>query len=576
MTAPRNIAQSGRATLTVLIDGTEVPREVNILVVETQHEFNRIATARILVADGQAAGETYAQSSGEHFIPGNNVELKMGYGSEQTTVFMGVVVKQRISHTGQTGLLEVTCKHKTFRMTASEKFAVYEEMTDSDIVNQILGAYSFAPDVEPTEVTHQSLVQYNATDWDFVVNRAESNSMVVLCKDDDVAVFKPDIQSTESLELLFGATILDFEAELDGRLQEPELTSFGWNYDSQETTEENAEIGNTDTVGNLGAEEIANDLENNQEQSHYSAINNLEEIKKLADAEQWRRRLSKIRARVATTGTTECNPGDMLKLSGLGDRFNGNILVSGVSHEYKRGVWRTRYQLGMNPVSHLEFFKPMPKSTYAIPRSQGLEVGLIKQLQDDPDGSYRARVSFPTMQDEVGVWARVAQPDAGDNRSVFFRPDIGDEVIIGFINNDPRRPVVLGAVHSAAKPAPIQPHDNNHKKGIVTRGEMKLMFDDDYIEILIETPKGNIIRLSEDDGVVEIKDENSNSIELSSNGIKMESASDINIKASGDITIEGTNVNLNANAQAQLVGSAGAEVSSSAVTTIKGSVVQIN
>ena len=576
MTASRNIAPSGRASFTLLINGTEVPREVNILAIETQHEFNRIATARILVADGTAAGETYTQSSGEHFVPGNEVEIKMGYASEEVSVFMGVVVKQRISHNGEAGLLEITCKHKTFRMTAGEKFAVFEEAPDSDVINQILGNYGFAPDVETTQITHQSVVQYNSTDWDFIVNRAESNSMVVLCKDDSVAVFKPDVSAGESLELLFGATIIDFEAELDGRLQEPQLVGRGWNYDSQAAAEETADIGDVDTIGNLPSDDLASDLENNEEQSHYSALNNQEEVKAIAEAEHLRRRLSKIRARVTCAGTSDCLPGDMLKLAGLGDRFNGNILVSGVAHEMKRGVWKTRFQLGMNPVSHLEHFKPMPKSTYAIPRTQGLEIGKIKQLGDDPDGSYRAKVSFPTMQDEGGVWARVAQPDAGENRTVFFRPELDDEVIIGFINNDPRRPIVLGAVHSAAKASPIEPEDDNHKKGIVTRSEMKMLFDDELIEVVIETPNGNSIRITEDEGLIEIKDENENYIKLSSDGITMESASDISIKASGDITIEGNNVNLAANMQAKMEGSAGAEVSSGASTVIQGSIVQIN
>ncbi len=154
---------------------------------------------------------------------------------------------------------------------------------------------------------------------------------------------------------------------------------------------------------------------------------------------------------------------------------------------------------------------------------------------------------------------------------------IGDEVIVGFVNDDPRAPIVLGALHSGAKPSPIEPSDDNHEKGIVTRSGMKLLFNDDLNQIDIETPNGNTIKISDDSGSLEIKDENGNAIELNSDGITMSSAKDITLNAaSGDITIEGININLKASAQFTAEGSAGAEVSTSAIAVLKGSLVQIN
>jgi uncharacterized protein involved in type VI secretion and phage assembly len=218
----------------------------------------------------------------------------------------------------------------------------------------------------------------------------------------------------------------------------------------------------------------------------------------------------------------------------------------------------------------------MPKSTYVIPRSSGLEIGIVKALEDDPDGEFRVQVYIPTMADDTGIWARMAQLDAGDNRGTFFRPEIEDEVIVGFVNNDPRAPVILGCLHSSSKPAPIEPTDNNHEKGIVTRSEMKLHFDDEKKDIVIETPKGNVIKISEDEGGILIEDENSNKMEMTSDGIAIESAADLTIKATGDVTIEGVNVSLEAQAQFKAEGAAGAELSTSGTAVVKGSLVQIN
>jgi hypothetical protein len=63
---------------------------------------------------------------------------------------------------------------------------------------------------------------------------------------------------------------------------------------------------------------------------------------------------------------------------------------------------------------------------------------------------------------------------------------------------------------------------------------------------------------------------------MNSDGIKIESNGKIEIKAAQDLTIEGMNVSIKANAQLKGEGSAGAEISSSAVAVLKGSLVQIN
>ena len=63
---------------------------------------------------------------------------------------------------------------------------------------------------------------------------------------------------------------------------------------------------------------------------------------------------------------------------------------------------------------------------------------------------------------------------------------------------------------------------------------------------------------------------------MDSGGISLESKGDITIKATGNLSLEGTNVNHKANARFKAEGSAGAEVSTSAVAVLKGSIVQIN
>lgn len=96
-----------------------------------------------------------------------------------------------------------------------------------------------------------------------------------------------------------------------------------------------------------------------------------------------------------------------------------------------------------------------PKSASGLlPAVKGLQIGVVVQLEQYPNGDDRVRVRMPLVDNEDnGVWARVATLDAGENRGSFFRPEMGDEVVLGFLNDDPRDPVILGMLNSSSETA---------------------------------------------------------------------------------------------------------------------------
>lgn len=76
---------------------------------------------------------------------------------------------------------------------------------------------------------------------------------------------------------------------------------------------------------------------------------------------------------------------------------------------------------------------------------------------DDPEKLARVQVrllSFDGIgEQDAPVWARVAVPFAGSFSGAFMLPDVGDEVLINFINGDARLPVVVGGLwHGNQKP----------------------------------------------------------------------------------------------------------------------------
>ena len=565
-------------TFKILTEGQELSNVYQVKSIVIQKEVNRIPTAKITLIDGQPSERDFKLSNEELLIPGKNIEITAGYHSDEETIFKGIVIKHNIKVRAKTAHLIIECKDEAVKMTVGRKSNYFYESKDSEIFEELLGNYALDKDVEATNFSHPELVQYNASDWDFMVARAQANGKLCFVDDGKVTIAKPDVGQSEVETITFGASMLDFDAEIDARHQVQKVASYGWNHADQELLE----IDGTDPSISLNGNISTSDLNSiigleTMELRHGGAVTDTE-LQDWADAKWLFQQLAKIRGRVKFQGIPSVKPNTIIKLEGVGDRFNGNAYVSGVSHTISEGNWTVNAQFGLNPEWFSETFDVHAQpASGLLPAIAGLQVGIVSQLEEDPDGEERILVQIPIINhEEQGIWCRIASLDAGENRGAFFRPELGDEVIIGFINQDPNDAVVLGMLHSSAKPAPITASDDNHEKGFITRSEMKVVFDDDKKSINISTPAGKLISLDEDAGTIVVEDENANIITIDSNGISMESAGDIAIKASGDVTIEGTNVGITANAEFKAEGTAGAEISTSAIAVLKGSLVQIN
>ncbi|NJL49363.1 MAG: Rhs element Vgr protein, partial [Leptolyngbyaceae cyanobacterium SM2_5_2] len=178
--------------------------------------------------------------------------------------------------------------------------------------------------------------------------------------------------------------------------------------------------------------------------------------------------------------------------------------------------------------------------------------------------------------DEQGVWARVATLDAGPERGTFFRPEVGDEVVLGFFHADPAQPVVLGMVHSSANSPPLTASEDNHQKTYVSRSGITLLFDDDQTVVALATPGGNTLTLSDADSGIVLEDQNGNKLTMNSDGIEISSAKALKLVAATDLSGEGANTEFAASSSFKAQGSTATEVTSNGTLTLKGTLVEIN
>ena len=572
-------------TVAILVDGEEISGEFHVLSVAVMRELNRIPSATIQLRDGEASQSTFAASNTDLFIPGKKIEIQLGYRSQNDSLFKGTIVKHSIKVRKNGSQLIVECRDEAVKMTCGAKSRYFTDMKDSDVMEEVIGAYSLQPEVEATGPDLKELVQYEATDWDFLLCRAEANGQVVMVKDGTVKIAQPATGDEPVVAVQFGATLWELDAEIDARRQSTGIKAISWNATDQEVIEAEASEPSTMNNGNLSPADLAAVMDDDAHELRHGGQLSQPELQAWADARLLKERLAKIRGRAKFQGFAGVLPGNVIDVTGIGERFEGKMYVSGVRHTLANGNWETDVQLGLSTERFADIYnlRPLPAAGL-LPAVSGLQIGVVTALENDPDGEDRIQVRLPLVSPIVeGIWARLATLDAGQERGTFFRPEIDDEVVVGFLSDDPRHPVVLGMCHSSAKPAPEPAQDDNHRKGYVSREKLQVIFDDEKKAIFLETPGGNHMTLSEEDQGIVIEDQHGNKITLDDSGIKIESSKALTLKAATDLKIEGMNVEINAQTAFKAAGTASAEVSGasttlkgSATTVIQGGVVQIN
>jgi Rhs element Vgr protein len=548
----------------VLINGNALSGEVRLSAISVNIVFNRIATANIVFHDGDVSSREFKLSNAETFKPGNAIEIKLGYHGDVETVFKGIITKHALKCKQKTSsFLFVEAKSRAVKLTIGRMNKYFFEKKDNQIIEEICKAAGVKVNVPTTSVTHKEMVQYYVTDWDFIIQRCEANGMLAFTDLDQLVITKPDAGPSPVLTATYGDNIFEFETEMDARQHFKSIKTYSWNAAEQKI--EQSEEGNFSFAnnGNLSDDDLSKVIGLKELSLHHSGNIKDEELNQWANAFAMKSKLSKLCGKIKVIGNSKIKPGSVIALKGISDRFNGKVFVTGVQHQFSINNWFTEIQFGWSNESFYKNEDIVEKtSSGLVPGINGLHTGIVTKLEKDPDGNFRIKVKVPLVDEkEDGIWARVSTLDAGNDRGSFFLPELKDEVVLGFINDDPRQAVVLGMLNSKKNAAPVTASDKNNEKGFYTRSKMKLVFDDDQPSVTIITPKKKSIVINDKDGSIVLKDELNNKITMDSNGISIESAKDINLKATGQVIVNGK---------------AKIELTSSGQAVLKGKIVNIN
>lgn len=203
-------------------------------------------------------------------------------------------------------------------------------------------------------------------------------------------------------------------------------------------------------------------------------------------------------------------------------------------------------------------------------RIGGIVLGIVTDNKD-PEGLGRVKLNFPWKDTNYeSIWAPVATIMAGNDRGAFFLPEKGDEVIVAFDHGDIDHPYVIGTLWNGVdKPPESNSDGKNNIRKIKSRSGHEIIFGDDKDgkkeKIEIHSNAGHAILLDDSSGAekIEIKDKTGNNsvlidsaqnainiasqmkLSIKSKDVTIESDGMMTIKASGNLTIQGSLVKIN-------------------------------
>jgi uncharacterized protein involved in type VI secretion and phage assembly len=306
----------------------------------------------------------------------------------------------------------------------------------------------------------------------------------------------------------------------------------------------------------------------------------------------------------ATSDTPYIKPGTTVHVTAK-DTDYGKFSVLAV-HHHTDGLGNYHNEFEGLPSS----VAVMPSRYYEKPIAEP-QIGKVTDIKD-PDKLGKVKVQLLWQKDPATTpYIRVLTPHGGTygdgkkTRGHFFTPEVGDFVVVGFTQNDPDRPFVMGALPHGKSIDAAASTDKNEIKSISTRsGNIISFIDKDSAkerEIRIQTDDTNYIsiNLKDKDGTIKIYSskaievnsketivvksgksidvQGDKTINVKSEKITIEATDTISIKANKKVEIQATDVSIQGSNGFEAKGGATAkvegaqlELSGSAKTAVKG------
>ncbi|CAM4236482.1 VgrG-related protein [Kibdelosporangium persicum] len=495
----------------------------------------------------------------DKFRPGTKIQIAFRAEGEPVVVTSGEVTAVSVEP-GVTGRHElvVTGLDLTHRMARGGKSRAFTNMTDADIARRISGEYGLDPNIDGTSEVRAHMLQHNETDYAFLRRIAASIGFDFWITENKFHFKRKPSGRGQAPKLTWGENLRSFKVRFASVDACDEVVVTAWDPVDKKTITGRANTPDPGTDAPAAAQ-MASAAKRafgqvTRRAGQFPAASQSE-----ADARAQSLMAKASGGGVVMRGEAVGNPwigaGNDVTLDKVGARLGGKYRVTMVEHIYGADrPYVTRFTCGAKEAESLvDIIGGGGTANRQEHRGWGsLVVGVVTN-NDDKESQARVKIKFPTLSDDESHWARVATIGAGASRGIEWLPEVGDEVLVGFENDDKSRPIVLGGLwgRKDKPPEPNPTQDGKVKDRVMaSRKNHRIVLTDDpksritvklgdaECELTLEKDESTLA--GETKLVISAKD-----IEVkAANSLKLDAAK-IDITAQGAITATGRPIKLN-------------------------------
>jgi phage protein D len=488
------------------------------------------------------------------FDIGKEVKLELAQGAARKTLLTGEVTGLMPSMTADNEVqLHVRGYDKSHRLLRGRYTRSFVQSKDSDIAQRIAQEMGLGSDVTATSEVYDYVLQHNQTNLEFLQQRASAIGYQVGVNEGSLYFApvgdQPAGTGSQPQELKWGDNLEEFEVSYTTPGQATEVLVRGWDPKRKEvivgqarSSEVGPELKDKSKGGELVKKAFSMDAPMTvfrEDVSTQSAAETL--AQSICDEMQG----GFTTAEGLAGGDPNLRPGTDVQVSGVG-RFDGKYRVSSVTHTFDREGYRTSFCIEGSRRPQTPLTAPHGDSN-RMP-NYGFSIGIVTN-NEDPLDMGRIKVKLPSLAADLeSDWCRLLSPSAGPDRGFFFLPEVGDEVLVGFMG---AQPVIMGSLWNGKDAPPYQVDTAVDGGAVVQRairsrsGHLILFDDTDKSEmVIIEDKNGNQIVIDSADNKLSITTKGDIELEAKGN-FRLKAGGTMDLEASGRLNIKGSRVNIN-------------------------------
>lgn len=449
----------------------------------TEQRVNAIPRGKLLLSiQGNALELSQCDTDIALCQPGTSISIYIQQEDKSRLIFSGLIVEQSLALRRDKAELTLTLKHRIAALESSCRSQVFHNMSAVEIIKKMFTEQKidFANMAEINDKKEQQ-VQFRCSDWLYVRRLLDENIVWLIPDYEKVRIVQPRLTDpahhtlnrsdvNQSAKSEGKEPIFEANWQFNDQYQPKELKLTAWDITQQKLIMAQA---SPEKLGQQALNPAGQQPLNIAPWVIGSSISiTQKELDNLAQSTLQKLQEAGVQGQFKVEGSADYQLGQTLALLGFGKGFDGSGIITAIAHDVNKADWRTVISLGGGSVN---------VALAPSPAAWGLQIGKVTDFKTDPNDLYRIQVSLPVLGETDNVlWARLAMPYASNESGFSFYPELNDEVVVGFFDDNPCFPMIVGSMYNPKNKAPLPMTKENALKGITFKNQGKallLQFD---------------------------------------------------------------------------------------------------